>query len=267
MVARIRQRSRGILSRWADEARLVSARYQPSPELAPFVAQYWTARWDYRGMASHVFESLADPIVHLVIERGASSIVGIVSGRFRRELAGAGEVFGIAFHPGGFAAFADVPIARFTDRRPPMREVFEVDVAALERALFREAEDAARITVIEAFLRGRAPRLDARAQLARTAVDRCRDDRSIARVDQLADAMGLRPRALQRLFHDYVGQTPKWVIQRARLHEATEQLAERRQLDQAALAGELGYADQAHFIRDFRDRTGMTPARFRKRGR
>jgi AraC-like DNA-binding protein len=267
VTARLSGRSRGILSRWADEARLSSARYSVSPDLAPFVAQYWTSRWDYRGVAPHVFESLAHPMVHLVLERGKSSIVGIVSGRFRRELAEQGEVLGIAFHPGGFAPFAGVPIARFTDRRPPMREVFAIDVHALEREVFAPATAEERIDIVEGFLRSRAPVRDARAELARRAVERCQSDRGIARVEQLAEAIGLRPRALQRLFHDYVGQPPKWVIQRARLHEATEQLAEGPTVDQAALAGELGYADQAHFIRDFRDRTGMTPARFRRRGR
>ena len=34
--------------------------------------------------------------------------------------------------------------------------------------------------------------------------------------------------------------------------------------DGAAMAQELGYHDQAHFIRDFRDQVGTTPGRYAK---
>ena len=67
-------------------------------------------------------------------------------------------------------------------------------------------------------------------------------------------------RRLQRLFSAYVGIGPKWVIQRCRLIEAAERLAEGAELDSAALAQELGYFDQAHFIRDFRGIVGRPPA-------
>ena len=72
---------------------------------------------------------------------------------------------------------------------------------------------------------------------------------------------GNRPtRALQRLFGDYVGVSPKWVIKRYRLHEAVEQLAGGRPPEWSALAQNLGYFDQAHFIRDFKRLVGRTPA-------
>nr|WP_242594970.1 helix-turn-helix domain-containing protein [Corallococcus exiguus] len=65
---------------------------------------------------------------------------------------------------------------------------------------------------------------------------------------------------MQRLFNRYVGVNPKWVIQRYRLHEAAERLRETPPPELARLALELGYFDQAHFIRDFRRIVGCTPA-------
>jgi len=67
-------------------------------------------------------------------------------------------------------------------------------------------------------------------------------------------------RQLQRLFREYVGVTPKWVIQRYRLIEAAERLATGVTEDFAGLALDLGYADQAHFIRDFKKLVGRPPA-------
>ena len=67
---------------------------------------------------------------------------------------------------------------------------------------------------------------------------------------------------MQRLFQQYVGIGPKWVISRYRLHEAVEQLAADRSVDWTRLALDLGYFDQAHFIRDFKRLVGRTPADF-----
>lgn len=76
-------------------------------------------------------------------------------------------------------------------------------------------------------------------------------------------AMPRRPRALQRLFSDYVGVSPKWVIRRLRLHQAAFRLASAEAFDLARLAQELGYFDQAHFTRDFTNLVGRPPAQYR----
>ncbi len=55
--------------------------------------------------------------------------------------------------------------------------------------------------------------------------------------------------------------TPKWVIQRYRLFEAAEQLAAGH-TDGVRVAHELGYFDQAHFIRDFKALVGRSPLEF-----
>jgi len=52
----------------------------------------------------------------------------------------------------------------------------------------------------------------------------------------------------------------KWGIQRYRVVEAAERLVADVSNDFARLALDLGYADQAHFIRDFRKLVGCPPA-------
>lgn len=74
-----------------------------------------------------------------------------------------------------------------------------------------------------------------------------------------------RVRRLQRLFAAHVGVGPKWVIRRYRLHEATERMARGDAIVWADLAGELGYADQAHFSRDFAALFGEPPTRYARR--
>ena len=81
---------------------------------------------------------------------------------------------------------------------------------------------------------------------------------------QLAEASGLPERRLQRMFADYVGVSPKWVMRRARLHEAALRVEADgpAAVDWAALAADLGYADQAHLTRDFTATIGVPPTRY-----
>ena len=88
-------------------------------------------------------------------------------------------------------------------------------------------------------------------------------DPSLRRVDQLAAACGLSVRSLQRMFGDYVGVSPKWVMRRARLHEAALRADSGEPVDWAALAIDLGYADQAHLTREFTATIGVPPSRYR----
>lgn len=54
-------------------------------------------------------------------------------------------------------------------------------------------------------------------------------------------------------------------ICRYRLHEVTRRLDDRLAIDWAALAVELGYADQAHLTRDFAAIFGEPPTRYAER--
>jgi AraC-like DNA-binding protein len=81
-------------------------------------------------------------------------------------------------------------------------------------------------------------------------------------VDDLAAALGIGARRLQRIFAEYVGVGPKWVIRRHRMQEAAERAAAGTGVDWAALAAELGYADQSHFTRDFTRTLGISPAQY-----
>jgi AraC-like DNA-binding protein len=54
---------------------------------------------------------------------------------------------------------------------------------------------------------------------------------------------------------------PTWLVRCARLHEAAGR-AGSGPVEWAALATELGYADQSHLVRDFARVIGEPPARY-----
>ena len=68
-------------------------------------------------------------------------------------------------------------------------------------------------------------------------------------------------RNLQRLFKEYIGLSPKWVIRKFRVQDflTRSQEIETQKINWAELANELGYFDQAHFIKDIKTMIGQTP--------
>jgi AraC-like DNA-binding protein len=83
----------------------------------------------------------------------------------------------------------------------------------------------------------------------------------VTRVAEVAAEFAMAERTLRRLVEQRVGMTPKWLIQRRRLHDAVERL-KGGETSLADIAAELGYADQAHLTHDFRTVSGMTPGEF-----
>jgi AraC-like DNA-binding protein len=118
------------------------------------------------------------------------------------------------------------------------------------------------IELAENFIRERLPEQDETVALINQIIDLIITNREITRVDHVVSRLNLSKRTLQRLFSQYIGVSPKWVIKRYRLHEAAEQLAGGEVSDWPKLALDLGYFDQAHFIKEFKAIVGKSPAEY-----
>jgi len=230
----------------------------------PVVAHFWSVSWDLHSPFDA--ETLPHPTVHITFERErgkARAFVGGVSKqRFTKRLTGRGFVFGIKMRPAAFAALSDERASALTNRREPIARCFGKAGTAVAEAIATAESMAARIELAEAFLMERVHPLPTEASHIRDLVERMATDRALVRVADVAAASGLEVRTLERAFARYVGVSPKWVLRRYRLHEAAELLHSHAPPPLASLAASLGYADQAHFARDFRATIGQTPRAF-----
>jgi AraC-like DNA-binding protein len=259
-------RARGLVSSRVSGGRIESRAYAVAEDLRDVVAAYWMGRWDLRGQPPHTTELLGDPCVHLVFEEGQSQpgsrLVGVWTRLWRRTLDGRGSVRGVKLRAGAVRAFVDRPARVLANRITPLQSVFpEADQIA--RAVLAPEDDSEAFAAFETWLRAIRLHGDEPAiSLAVEIVDRIGRDTEITTVDRLASLTGLGVRALQRLFGDHVGATPKWVIRRNRLQEVALRLERGASVALADLAVELGYSDQAHLTRDFKLATGKTPREF-----
>ncbi len=275
---------RGVLRPEQAATRFRLARHSPSEALAPFVEYYWIPRWDLRGETPFAQTILPHPNVHLVFEASGAGIFGVDRKLFTRSLSGRGLAFGVRFMAGCFRPFWQAPISQLTDRVVPAARLFGPRAEKTRRAIMSVGPgdpansgdsgypanpgdsggevDARMIGYAEALLCSVRPERDRVAEQVAALVSGITADPGLRRVDQLAAASGMTARSLQRLFADYVGVSPKWVMRRARLHEAAERADSGEPVDWALLASDLGYADQAHLTRDFTATLGISPTRY-----
>ncbi len=246
----------------------------PIPTLAHLVQCVWTLEGHARELAGPAQPILPDGRSELILhfgdpfERvdGGSSdrqppliFAGQLTRRLVLQPTGRVAVLGVRFRPDGAGAFV----------RAPLRDLvgLTLDVADAAPALaqaVRQVRDATdtldrAVPLIEARLAAIVQRaVDRRVAHAVRAIDA---SGGLIAIDRLARSMGTTRRHLERLFLDRVGISPKRLARLTRFQRAVCLLEREAPGPRgAATAHACGYADQAHFVRDFRELAGCTPS-------
>jgi AraC-like DNA-binding protein len=253
--------ARGILDFDRGLKKFSLERFPRVPELAPWVEDFWQVSWSLSTDEKHLQSNLSQASLSIAAESDGAWLYGVPGKLFVREIRGSDWVFGVKFRPGGFFPFVGRDVSPWTGKRVPLEDVWGAEARDWGRAM-REtiaAEDRLRLSV--ALLTKRAPAQPARSTAM---ADKLIADRSILDVAEAARVLGLDERSLQRVFRAEIGLSPKQLLKRFRLQEAAERLLREPEASCADLALDLGYADQAHFTRDFKSVVGTPPEAYRR---
>jgi AraC-like DNA-binding protein len=250
--------------------------FAPSPGLAPVVRCLWTLE----GHADEVQtarqavlpDGRAELVVHLgdpferirddgSVECQARVIfAGQITSRLILRPTGRVAVLGVRLHADSAPALVGWPQDDLAGRTPALEELS----SPLGRVM-NEVRDAASLTDAVAMAQDRLEEfvdpdeLDPRVRYVVGTILRRRGRLSI---EETARRAGFTRRHLERRFRRMVGISPKRLARIARFQHALRLLERQDGLLPAAgtsTAAECGYADQAHFIRDFKDLAGCAP--------
>lgn len=241
-------------------------RYPPSPPLRELVQRYWIPVWSLAEPSTQ--STLQHPVCLVVVSNTYARFYGVARGRSSVTLAGDGWAVGTLLTPAAGRLLLGRSVAEVTDSWLDLSSVLPPEYAGLVAAIRDAMADAphdpgahaAAIALVQSWLAVHLP-VDDQGLLVNRLVTWLRDHPEVTRVSELARESGLSERTLQRLVEQRLGLSPKWLIQRRRLHDAVGTLKSGPP-NLAEVAVELGYADQAHFTRDFTTVVGMTPGAF-----
>ncbi|MFT4188057.1 MAG: helix-turn-helix domain-containing protein [Aeromicrobium sp.] len=251
---------RGVLR----PSRLPSFHRIPAPDgLADRIRWFWIPRWSLPPGETSRQELLPFPASNLVVEADGVALSGPSTRIAHRDLSGEGWAVGALLRPAGVVALG----ARPEELRDREVAFAAPDLhAAVADAMADPDEESARERAVAAYASWAAehlPPAGAFGALANAMEELIADDRSITRVDAVADRLGLSVRGVQRLAREHVGLPPLAIIRRYRLQEAAQRLREDASATVAEVAADLGYADHAHLAADFRTTLGFTPSAYR----
>jgi len=238
-------------------------RFAPSPDVTDVVRRYWMPVWSLPAGQVSVQRVLQYPVCLVVVSADYALLVGPSTGLSTQQLEGRGWALGTMLQPAAGQALAGGPVSRLADATVPLDD--DALTGRIREAVGDDPDDPDRqqaaVGAVEEWLRTLLP-VDEEGLLVNAIVEHVEGDPEVQRVSQVCAKFAIAERTLQRLTARRIGLTPKWLIQRRRLHEAAERLADRQRPDLARVAADLGYSDQSHFARDWRAVTGLTPGEF-----
>ena len=257
MVAPTDVSGRGAL--FPAELPLDFARIPPGPAAQDLVAWWWTSTWNLPSGQQSSQEVLAFPASNLAFEKEQVRFWGPTTRRSTRVLTGQGWVLGALLRPAAVPAFTRQPAACRDDSIPVAAPELHETVRASDGNLTDV------VGTVETWLAGHVGSLTDEARLANRLADLVIADSTIVTVQDLADALGVSTRTVNRLTTKYVGLSPYTMIRRRRLQEATEWIRDNPDEALADVAVRYGFTDQAHLSREARSILGLTLMDYRSR--
>lgn len=252
----------------AHRAAIHMSRPAASPEFAGLIRRFWMPVWRVPTGEVYTQRVLQYPVCLLVVTGAYARFYGPSTGLSGTPLSGDGWAAGVMFEPAAGALLTGGEVARWTDSHVELADLFgpvgesltaQIRAAMAGDPVSPQAQSAA-VDRYHDFLRHYLP-VDEQGLLVNEVVSYVEDNPEVNRVADVCAHFAIGERFLQRLTRHRVGLTPKWLVRRRRIQDATWRLRTGATTI-AAVAADLGYADEAHLSRDFRRVTGMTPGAF-----
>jgi AraC-like DNA-binding protein len=249
----------------------------PHPMLSGYVRSY--CGWDEEpsgvlwrieppGSDVPVIILFASPVLALdPADRGVIRSVGsFVAGLYDRHaiIGSAGRMAGVQvnFSPLGARLLLDRPLEAFANRMVELDDVWGSEARRLSVRLEEAPGWPERFAMLDAEIAARIARARPLHDALRWTMGRLIDTSGRVPVQALVDGTGWSRRHLiARMRHEF-GLAPKTLGRVLRLGTAVDALRRNGESRLAEVAADCGYYDQAHFTRDFREFTGMTPSAF-----
>jgi AraC-like DNA-binding protein len=249
---------------------------KPGQQLQPYVKCYYV----YDATSNATFEDVVFPCgcTELIFNLGAghwqtATRDGFITtpafefwGQLTNPLSirstGRNTMLGIRFFPHATASILQDKVSLFNNQVVDFSDVLGKAVRTLHTQLLETISWNKKMALVETFLLQQlslaAKRLDKVAVVSNLMYEMRKNDLSDT-IEHVANRYGISARYMQQLFVQYTGLTPK-LYRKINRFQHSLRLVRAKNASLTSIAYECGYADQSHFIREFKTFTGLTPS-------
>jgi AraC-like DNA-binding protein len=189
-------------------------------------------------------------------------VIGQLTRPYEVEPTGETGIFFVCFHPNGFSPFTTIPLKEMENTAIPLEILFGKDGIEIEKNILAAHTAKERIDLIEAFLLSRLTHGEIIDNIVKSTVETILTADGQLSVDELCRRTNSNRRQLARKFSSAIGLSPKQLSKTIRLQATLKTLLNQKNACLSDLAYDGEYYDQAHFIKDFKEFTGLTPKEF-----
>ena len=167
------------------------------------------------------------------------------------------EFLGIRFNPGMSHGMFGVPVSELTDQVVDLESLWGKNTREIEEQIANASTETERVAIL-------ASSLPATTQVTpvQKAIEWIAGVRGDSSVDDLARHVGLSARQFRRLCIEQTGLAPKMLCRIVRFRNTVGQLLQDASASHADIALDCGYYDQAHFINEFHEFSGLAPREY-----
>ena len=175
---------------------------------------------------------------------------------------GRNTMLGVRFYPHAAASILPDKASLFNNQVIDYRDISDKSINTLQAQLQETRTWSKRIALLEVYLLQQIDQAGKRLGKVGVLKDlmyELRHQDVYENMETIATRYGISARYMQQLFLQYTGLTPKLYSQINRFQHSLK-LVTSRNTSLTDIAYECGYADQSHFIKEFKAFTGTTPS-------
>lgn len=168
----------------------------------------------------------------------------------------------VYFTETGFTHFASHPANELFNLSLSLEDIFEKsDITETEEKLAVANSDLERIKIVEQFLESQLKDIET-DKLILEAVKLIYQSNGVICIKELNEKLLISQSPFEKRFRKVVGTSAKKFASIVRFNSVINNLNERKSLTE--ICYENNFFDQAHFIKDFKQYTGVTPENFKR---
>ncbi|WP_299189398.1 helix-turn-helix transcriptional regulator [uncultured Aquimarina sp.] len=189
-------------------------------------------------------------------------LIGQLTRPYIVEPLGTTGSFVVRFQPNGLLPFTNVDIKEIQNTAVPLDKIFGKDGEQIGEQILKANTTLERIELIETFLLKRLTEKNTIDTIIKSTIDTILQANGQLSVHELSKQNNINRRQLTRKFSSTIGLSPKQLSKTVRIQNTLKTLLTKEVTSLTDLAYQNEYFDQAHFIKDFKEFTGLTPKEF-----